>query len=80
MALSKNDTDILEKIVELDGNCIDSKRCKVCPFRAMCLPEFVYPNPPSQEQRRKMAMDVLTHHALMDEDTQVTEFKWDKRS
>ena len=80
MALNKNDTLILEQIVELDGKCMDSQRCKICPFRAMCLPEFINPNPPTQEQRSKMALDVLTHHALIDEEPLKTEdYRWDKR-
>lgn len=78
MALNDNDTHILEEIVATDGNCMLTKRCDRCPFRVMCLPEWVYPNPPSQEQRLKMAQDVLAHHYLLDEDSEVEEFTWDK--
>ncbi len=81
MALSNNDTRILEQIVNLDGKCMDSQRCKICPFRVMCLPEFLYPNPPTPEKRAKMALDVMTHHALVDEteplDTE--QHRWDKK-
>ena len=81
MALSNNDTAILEQIVSLDGNCMDSKRCKLCPFRALCLPEFLNPTPPTKEQRAKMALDVMTHHALVDETEEfdLNQHKWDKR-
>lgn len=81
MSLSKNDAQILEQIVTLDGKCMDSQRCKLCPFRAMCLPEFIHPNPPTQEQRAKIALDVLTHHALVDEESPISpeDHKWDKR-
>ena len=81
MALSNNDAKILEQIVSLDGNCMDSKRCSACPFRGLCLPEFVFPNPPTKEQRAKMALDVMTHHALVDEEETFdpTQHKWDKR-
>lgn len=81
MALSNNDNFILERIVELEGNCMESQRCKLCPFRGMCLPEFVHQNPPTPEQRTKMALDVLAHHALVDDQTplQVEEFRWDKK-
>lgn len=81
MALSNNDTRILEQIVELDGKCMDSQRCKLCPFRVMCLPEFLNPIPPTQEQRSKMALDVITHHALVDEDQplDIEQHRWDKR-
>jgi hypothetical protein len=81
MALANNDARILQEIVDLDGNCMDSKRCQVCPFKALCLPEFLFPNPPTIEQRAKMALDVMTHHALADEDEvlDVKEHRWDKR-
>lgn len=80
MSLSKNDTQVLEQIVQLDGKCMDSQRCKQCPFRGMCIPEFVYPNPPSQQQRSQMALNVLVHHSLVDEEPLNTEdFRWDKK-
>ena len=81
MALSNNDTKILEQIVSLDGQCMDSQRCKLCPFRVMCLPEFLNPVPPTTEQRAKMALDVMTHHALVDESEplDISQHKWDKR-
>ena len=81
MALSNNDTRILEQIVELDGKCMDSQRCQLCPVRVMCLPEFLNPIPPTQEQRSKMALDVITHHALVDEEQplDIEQHRWDKR-
>lgn len=83
MALSQIDKDVLEEIVSTDGQCLDSKRCAKCPFRAICLPEFLNPVPPSQPQRLKMAMDVLTHHYLIDDEVEVEEikkdYKWDKK-
>ncbi len=83
MALSQTDKDVLEEIVKTDGQCLDSKRCTKCPFRAICLPEFLNPVPPSQPQRLQMAMDVLTHHYLIDDEVEVEEikkdYKWDKK-
>jgi hypothetical protein len=83
MPLSQIDKDILEEIVSTDGQCLDSKRCIKCPFRAICLPEFLNPVPPSQPQRLKMAVDVLTHHYLIDDEIEVEEikkdYKWDKK-
>lgn len=81
MALSDNDARVLEEISILDGNCMESKRCKVCPFRALCLPEFLFPNPPTPQQRAKMALDVMTHHALVDEDQEldIEQHRWDKK-
>lgn len=82
MALSQSDTDILQEIIETEGQCLDSKRCIKCPFRAICLPEFLNPVPPSPPQRNKMAMDVLAHHYLIDDNIDVEDiekdFKWDK--
>lgn len=80
MALSNNDTRVLEEIVSLDGQCMESKRCVVCPFRSLCLPEFLYPNPPTPEKRAKMALDVMTHHALVDDqDLDLEQHRWDKK-
>ncbi len=49
----------------------------------MCLPEFLNPKPPTQQQRIKMALDVLTHHALVDEEMTLEDvqrdYKWDKK-
>ena len=81
MALTNNDANILQEIVNLDGKCMDSKRCKLCPFRVMCLPEFLNPNPPTPEQRAKMSLDVITHHALVDdpEPLDIAQHRWDKK-
>ena len=83
MALSQSDKDVLEEIVKSDGQCMNSKRCPRCPFRAQCLAEFLNPTPPSQPQRLKMAIDVLTHHYIIDEDVEVEEirkdYQWDKK-
>ena len=79
MALTTLDKDILEEIVVTDGQCMSSKRCEKCPFRVICLPEFLNPIPPSQEQRLKMAQDILAHHYLIDDDVDIEEHKWDKR-
>ena len=68
MALTTSDKNVLEEIVTTDGHCMNSKRCEKCPFRVICLPEFLNPIPPSQEQRLKMAQDVLAHHYLIDDE------------
>jgi hypothetical protein len=81
MSLSKNDENVLQSIITLDGKCMDSQRCKLCPFRVMCLPEFLNPTPPTSEQRAKMALDVITHHALVDEQEplDIEQHRWDKK-
>jgi hypothetical protein len=83
MALNNSDKEVLQEIIDTDGQCLDSKRCSRCPFRAICLPEFLNPVPPSQPQRLKMAIDVLAHHYLVDNDIEVEDikkdYKWDKK-
>ena len=83
MALSNSDKEILEQIVEKRGHCLKSTRCKKCPFRAMCLPEFLNPVPPSEPQRLQMAMDVLMHHCVIDGEVELEEiqrdFQWGKK-
>ena len=79
MALSSNDIHVLEQIVAADGKCLDSKRCQMCPFRAMCLSEFLNTNPPSTQQRKTMALDVLSHWVLIDDNIIVEEYKWEQR-
>lgn len=83
MPISDHDKQTMQEIVELEGVCLDSKRCQRCPFRATCLPEFLNPTPPSQLQRHKMASDILTHHFLIDDEITIEdvqkEYKWDKR-
>ena len=70
MALNKSDKQILEEIIVSEGDCLDGKpRCSLCPFRAMCLPEFLNMIPPSKKQRFDMAMRVLTHHCIIDPDS-----------
>lgn len=78
MALSNSDKNILEEIVSTDGQCLDSKRCQKCPFRSICLPEFLNLVPPSAIQRAKMAQDVLAHHYLISEDIDIEDHRWDK--
>lgn len=79
MALNSQDVEILEQIIETDGKCMDSARCSKCPFRSLCLPEFLNVTPPTTQQRLKMAVDVLVNHTLMGEDVEVQDYKWDKK-
>jgi len=67
MSLSKQDTDTIQEIVDKDGDCLDSKRCCRCPFRAKCLPEFLNPDVPSKTQRLEYAINVLAFHSLLDD-------------
>ena len=83
MSLSNQDAKTLQDIVNIEGKCMEASRCKACPFRALCLPEFLNPIPPTPQQRVNIAMDILTHHHLLDEDASVQSikegYKWDKK-
>lgn len=62
--------NVLNKIVELDGNCLSSKLCTECPFKTKCLPEFLdKKSRPTKRERYEMALDVLARVDIMgDED------------
>lgn len=62
------DSSVLEQIVELNGDCLDSTRCKACPFKANCLSEFATVKPPSKKTRKQMALDKLTMDIILEED------------
>ena len=64
--LNKEDQRILEEIVNLSGDCLEQIRCQRCPFRSMCLPDFLNPTPPTKPQRLNMAFDILAHSVLVD--------------
>ena len=69
MSLSDSDKNVLEEIIKLEGDCLDGRpRCQVCPFRAMCLPEFINIKPPTKRHRFDLAMRVLAHHCLIDDE------------
>jgi len=78
MAISRSDQVVLQQIVDEEGNCLKASRCKVCPFRSMCLPEFLFPKPLTPNQRMTMALDILVHHSLIDEDIEVQDLRDDK--
>jgi hypothetical protein len=64
MALNNTDIETLQQIVNLRGNCLDSKRCSSCPFRGICLPDFIRSGMPSKEKRLRRAEEVLTFHHI----------------
>lgn len=82
MSLPKQDENILQDIVDLDGNCLSAPRCERCPFRSMCLPEFLVTQPPTQAERKGMAVKVLTHNALLEAEEELDikkEYSWPSR-
>lgn len=76
--LSKQDIDVLNQVIETEGKCLNSKRCQLCPFRAMCLPEFLL-IPLTPNQRFNKALEILTHHSLLDENLEVEEYLEDHK-
>lgn len=70
------ETQVLDKIIELEGNCLLSGMCQHCPFRSKCLPEFLNIKTPSEEKRMNLALSVVTNIALS-ESTDISEYKWD---
>lgn len=76
MSLTELDNKIIQEIVTANGQCLSSKRCEVCPFRGMCLPEFLN-TPLSPEARLALALRVLSHQFLLGEDLTAEEIKQD---
>ena len=76
MALDHKDQELLQEIVVKEGDCLDgAERCKQCPFRAMCLPEFLNIQPPTKAQRMEIALRILVHNSLIDSDMSIEEVK-----
>lgn len=76
MALSEQDNKVIQEIVDTAGNCLSSKRCEVCPFRGTCLPEFLN-TPLSPEARLALALRVISHQFLVDEEISAEDLKRD---
>jgi hypothetical protein len=58
--------NVLNKIVEKEGNCLTNLLCDICPFRTKCLPEFLdKKTAPSRKERYEMAADMLARIELM---------------
>lgn len=68
MSLIQKEMNILQEIIDLEGKCLDSIRCSKCPFRATCLPTFLDDSPISHQKRLRMALDVLSYDAILDDD------------
>lgn len=63
--ITKKDRQILDEIINLEGKCLSSSRCLECPFKALCLPQFLAPAPLPQYKRLKMAVDVIAYNDLL---------------
>lgn len=73
MGLNNTDIDVLQQIVTEEGDCLLSSRCRRCPFRGTCLPEFIQSKMPSKQKRLQRAEDVLIFHHLLGEDSEQKE-------
>lgn len=73
LSLSNKDKKILAEIISLGGQCLESKRCIECPFRSVCLPEFLNPYPLTRPQRLNMALDVISYGLLLDDELNLPE-------
>lgn len=69
--MTKHEKKILSEIINLEGACLSDPRCKHCPFKKKCLPEFISPKKsrPSKSKRLAMALDTLTNLELLGETT-----------
>jgi len=70
---------IIQEIIDLDGDCLDYVRCLECPFKSTCLPEFLNIKSPSKAQRESMALRALVHHSLLEDDSNIEAYTWDKK-
>lgn len=73
--ISNRDAKILQEILTLDGACLNSKRCTECPFKNVCLPEFLGTVILSQSKRAKMALDVLSCNDLLSDEDIIEQVK-----
>ena len=68
--MDKKNIETLEKIVDRQGDCLDSNICQHCPFMQKCLPTFLSRTTrATKTERFEFALDALTNIALLDEDT-----------
>lgn len=67
--MKDQDLQVLEKIIELQGDCLKADLCRSCPFRKKCLPEFlkIVSHRPSKKERFNLALDAVTNTALFDD-------------
>lgn len=73
--ISNRDTEILQEIITLDGACLNSKRCAECPFKNVCLIEFLGTAIIPQSKRAKMALDVLSCNDLLNDEDIIEQVK-----
>lgn len=68
MEIIMNKSEILEKIIEKKGDCLDYKNCKSCPFKLRCFTSvFSKDGLFSKNERMFMALDLIVDEELFDE-------------
>jgi hypothetical protein len=65
--------EILEKVIDLGGDCLDAQLCKKCPFKRKCLPNFLQEKQqrPTQKERFNLALDTITNISLLEDESLV---------
>ena len=65
--MEEKEIQILEKIVEYDGDCLLLNMCSDCPFKARCLSDFLKEKVcrPTREERLNLALDAITNITLL---------------
>ena len=74
--LNEQDNKVIQEIVDAAGQCLNSKRCPSCPFRGICLPEFLNEGL-SPESRLALALKVMANQFLLGEDISAEDIKRD---
>jgi len=68
----KSTKEALEKIVELEGECLHRYICECCPFKKKCLPTFLHKKTRmTSPERLSLALDILTNIELLDENEEI---------
>jgi len=60
---------VLDKIVELQGDCLKVHLCTSCPFKTGCLLEFLNgaEKRPSKRKRLNLALDAIASSVLLED-------------
>ena len=67
--MNDSEKQILEDILEKEGDCLDWKNCVRCPFKSKCLlnvitqPKSMY----TKRERVNLALNKLTNEILLDD-------------
>ena len=60
------ETQILQEIINHDGDCLQSDRCRECPLRFKCLSKWLV-KCPSKATRVQMALDTIARNTIMED-------------